>query len=57
MGHHRHDASESPQVDRYTLSIKMKAIKRVNYPKDVVLALELLNQANIYVCSVGKIAQ
>ena len=32
-------------------SVADMAMKRVNNPKDVVRALELLDQANIYVCS------
>merc|ERR1719277_771136 len=38
-------------VDHYTISIMMKALKRANNPRDVVPSLELLDQANIDVCS------
>ena len=34
-------------VDHYTLSIMSKAMKRINIPKEVVRALELLDQADI----------
>ena len=39
------------KVDHYTLCIMIKTMKRVNNHKDVVLGLELLDQADIGVCS------
>lgn len=38
-------------VDHYTISILMKALKRVNNPWDVVRSLELLDRSGIDVCS------
>jgi len=39
------------KIDHFTISIMMKALKRVNNPRDVSRSLELLDQANIDVCS------
>jgi len=39
------------RVDHYTISIMMKAMKRANNPKDIVRALELLDESHIDVCS------
>lgn len=38
-------------VDHYTVSIMMKALKRVKDPKDVGRALELLDRSGVDVCS------
>jgi pentatricopeptide repeat protein len=38
-------------VDHYTISIMMKALKRVKDPKDVHRALELLDRSGVDVCS------
>jgi len=39
------------KIDHFTISIMMKALKRVNNPRDVARSLDLLDQANIDVCS------
>merc|ERR1719265_655586 len=39
------------KVDHYTISIMMKALKKVKDPKDVGRALELLDRSGVDVCS------
>jgi len=39
------------QVDQYTISIMMKAMKKSRHPRQVARALELLDSSNIDVCS------
>lgn len=39
------------QVDQFTISIMMKALKRVNHAKDVQRTLDLLDRTKISVCS------
>jgi len=39
------------KVDHYTISIMMKALKKVKDPKDVIRALELLDRSGVDVCS------
>jgi len=41
----------SVKVDHYTISIMMKALKKIRSPKDVNLALQLFDRTKINVCS------